>query len=1030
MAIRVKCACGHEFRALETLKGKSVGCTHCGLEMLIEGERVPDFDVFVSHSKKDKHVADAVVAYLERKHIRCWIAPRDIIPGTNWGQAIMSAINDVDVMILVFSSNANTSKHVVREVEAAINKGVDVLPMRVDSATPAESLEFFIKIAHWMDAVTPPLESHLRPLRRAVLALLRARREGGLTSQSTTVPRRARPARFSRRAAAVAVGTVVGLASIATLATRSYLRGADQNAPEQSSRAMPPDDGGSANKQPGASALGPLVSIAEAFEAYRDGRELAVVQRPVEWVGRLESAVVVGGLTKLTIAVDNPEPKPAQPPDSIPADAKPIPPGASTAIPPPESLPPDSPVNAAAIEKLLRMKQPMAQYQMPPRLWPSSPMEQFLQQDLEAGLASRRRTMTFFAFSRDDGFANGLADYRDTQTIANGDVVLVRGVLEPTSSISAPKGTLVPGRIVVSPESRAALVPVVRLLEIERQGDATSRIVAGQARDPRMLAFGRWAREGSLEWLMRYRPPTGSRVSTLARYVGPSSREDYTSIAIVPVGESFRQTMGAIVLMPGRTSGDFADFRQGQLVEIDGKVSDPTGERLVIAGTRLQASGNAASAVTPEGRATPPWDLKPFWDAWQAAVNATSYAGELVVIGRIKGTLTDSRLVLEEPFRTTVVRSLTIVFDPKPDPALLKNIEESLSPGREVILCVRGLRPAGESNQYATHLEWIRPMDSVSPGDSIGCTVRSAEEIAASKWEGEWMLDLNHDSTKSFLDERLSGRRSHETGYLAWLASDEGRQAADAWKEILLAYRLSISREDPGTDRFTLRITRGLPLLELADPVLTLRPGTAIASDRGYSMTTEHGDRMTLSSRGGLEVYTKDFRRQFGFERPSTGQAAPAKPAPLSTENLVGATFFGVWRPVRASVREYLLAREGGTSENRTRYAKVLATPEGERLLATWQNMRMSVIPSGDARFALLLLVVPGSEPGGYSYRAPNSPQSVISIARISDDGSFASEMAFEGATLRQSTKTSVYLILPPVDKTPIRFVPESSGTP
>jgi TIR domain-containing protein len=40
-------------------------------------------DVFVSHSEKDKAVADAVVARLEAESVTCWTAPRDIVPGAD-----------------------------------------------------------------------------------------------------------------------------------------------------------------------------------------------------------------------------------------------------------------------------------------------------------------------------------------------------------------------------------------------------------------------------------------------------------------------------------------------------------------------------------------------------------------------------------------------------------------------------------------------------------------------------------------------------------------------------------------------------------------------------------------------------------------------------------------------------------------------------------------------------------------------------------------------------------------------------------
>jgi len=121
-------------------------------------------DVFISYSNKDKVVADAVCAELERKKIRCWIAPRDINPGEEWGESIIEAINSSRVMVLVFSSSANESPQIRREVERAVNKGVIIVPFRIEDVIPTRSLEYFIGAVHWLDALTPPLENHLENL--------------------------------------------------------------------------------------------------------------------------------------------------------------------------------------------------------------------------------------------------------------------------------------------------------------------------------------------------------------------------------------------------------------------------------------------------------------------------------------------------------------------------------------------------------------------------------------------------------------------------------------------------------------------------------------------------------------------------------------------------------------------------------------------------------------------------------------------------------------------------------------------------
>ncbi|MDO9070199.1 MAG: TIR domain-containing protein, partial [Deltaproteobacteria bacterium] len=118
-------------------------------------------DVFVSYSVKDKTTADAICASLEANGIRVWIAPRDVMPGSDWGESIIEAIEQSKVMILVFSANSNASPQIKREIERSVNKGVAVVPFRIDDILPSKTLEYFISTQHWLDAFTPPLEKHL-----------------------------------------------------------------------------------------------------------------------------------------------------------------------------------------------------------------------------------------------------------------------------------------------------------------------------------------------------------------------------------------------------------------------------------------------------------------------------------------------------------------------------------------------------------------------------------------------------------------------------------------------------------------------------------------------------------------------------------------------------------------------------------------------------------------------------------------------------------------------------------------------------
>jgi TIR domain len=130
-------------------------------------------DVFVSHSVKDNAVADAIVARLEADSITCWIAPRDVVPGADWGESIIDAIESSRIMILIFSRSADASSQIKREVERAVNKGVYIIPFRVDDIPPTRSLEYFISTSQWMDAFSPPLERHLDNLAKTVTAVLK-----------------------------------------------------------------------------------------------------------------------------------------------------------------------------------------------------------------------------------------------------------------------------------------------------------------------------------------------------------------------------------------------------------------------------------------------------------------------------------------------------------------------------------------------------------------------------------------------------------------------------------------------------------------------------------------------------------------------------------------------------------------------------------------------------------------------------------------------------------------------------------------
>jgi TolB-like protein/Flp pilus assembly protein TadD len=187
------------------------------------------FKVFISHSSKDREIADAICRHLESTGVPCWIAHRDIEPGADWTQGILKGIASSRLFVLVFSRHANDSEHVQREVGRACSLQLPVLPFRTEPVEPRNSLEYFLQTVHWFDATTAPLERHLPILTERVKALLNGKptswsREDFPEKGRTSVQgASARPSTGKRLLTAIGlIGAAIVAAAIWFLVTNSH----------------------------------------------------------------------------------------------------------------------------------------------------------------------------------------------------------------------------------------------------------------------------------------------------------------------------------------------------------------------------------------------------------------------------------------------------------------------------------------------------------------------------------------------------------------------------------------------------------------------------------------------------------------------------------------------------------------------------------------------------------------------------------------------------------------------------------------
>jgi len=129
-------------------------------------------DAFISYANQDKAAADAVCASLESRGLRCWIAPRDVLPGTLYADAIVRALNGARVLVLLLSEHSVASPHVGKEIERASSKRRPIIALRLDLAPLTHALEYFLSESQWVDATAVGLQAALVQTATAVQALL------------------------------------------------------------------------------------------------------------------------------------------------------------------------------------------------------------------------------------------------------------------------------------------------------------------------------------------------------------------------------------------------------------------------------------------------------------------------------------------------------------------------------------------------------------------------------------------------------------------------------------------------------------------------------------------------------------------------------------------------------------------------------------------------------------------------------------------------------------------------------------------
>ena len=143
-------------------------------------------DVFISYSSQDMEAAQAICHVLEQNEIRCWMASRNIPPGSDYGDVIEEAIKSCKVVVVLFSETAAASQWVKGELNIAFEEQKTIIPFRLDHTPLKGQNRVMLNKTHWIDAY-PDYKTKFNDLVTAV-ALPVGKEVQAKPAGTTTIP--------------------------------------------------------------------------------------------------------------------------------------------------------------------------------------------------------------------------------------------------------------------------------------------------------------------------------------------------------------------------------------------------------------------------------------------------------------------------------------------------------------------------------------------------------------------------------------------------------------------------------------------------------------------------------------------------------------------------------------------------------------------------------------------------------------------------------------------------------------------------
>lgn len=109
-------------------------------------------ECFISYSRMNSNFVDEVKKILANNNIDYWIDKDDSVAGMDYAANIVKSIKSRKVFILVVSKESIASRHVLNELNTAVNADRIIIPVKIDDIPLSDAFEYYLGKTQWIEA--------------------------------------------------------------------------------------------------------------------------------------------------------------------------------------------------------------------------------------------------------------------------------------------------------------------------------------------------------------------------------------------------------------------------------------------------------------------------------------------------------------------------------------------------------------------------------------------------------------------------------------------------------------------------------------------------------------------------------------------------------------------------------------------------------------------------------------------------------------------------------------------------------------